>query len=59
MYFARKIWTVPKTKAGKLRRIPMSDQLVALVLELREGSKHEHLFVNQAIGKSFTNFFYA
>jgi integrase len=57
--FVRKIWTVPVNKSGKARYIPMSDQLVDLLLELKKQASGAHIFVNEATGKPFTNFFYA
>jgi len=57
--FERKIWTVPISKSGKVRHIPMSDLLVEMLLSMREEAVSEYLFVNESTGKPFTNFFWA
>lgn len=57
--FERKIWTVPLSKSGKVRHIPMSDLLVEFLQTLRDEAVSEHLFINEVTGKPFTNFFYA
>jgi len=57
--FVRKIWTVPLSKSGKVRHIPMSDMLCELLIVLRNESVSEYLFINEVTGKPFTNFFRA
>jgi len=57
--FERKIWTVPLSKSGKVRHIPMSDLLIELLNNLRKDAVSEYLFVNESTGKPFTNFFWA
>jgi integrase len=59
MDFIRKIWTVPLTKSGKVRHIPMSDLLVEFLINLRNDATSEYLFINESTGKPFTNFFWA
>jgi integrase len=57
--FVRKIWTVPLSKSGKVRHIPMSDILCELLINLRKESVTDYLFINEVTGKPFTNFFRA
>jgi len=57
--FVRKIWTVPLSKSGKVRHIPMSDVLCDLLVNLRNDSASDYLFINEVTGKPFTNFYRA
>ena len=57
--FSRKIWTVPLSKSGKVRHIPMSDTLCEMLANLRPDATSDYVFVNEVTGKPFTNFFRA
>ena len=53
--FERKIWTVPLSKSGKPRYIPLSGAAMA-VLERRNGNESDYVFPNQKTGRPISGF---
>lgn len=55
----RMAWTIPVTKAGKPRHIPISDAVVTLLSEIPRAQGSEYLFANPKTGKPFISIFYS
>lgn len=49
----KKIWTIPETKSGKTRHVPLSDGMIELLKEIPRKSKSFYLFPNPRTGKPF------
>ncbi|UOD50423.1 site-specific integrase [Orrella daihaiensis] len=56
---ARMLWTIPITKAGKPRHVPISDAVVSLLNEIPKTSGIDYLFPNPKTGKPFISIFYS
>ena len=55
----RMAWTIPVTKAGKPRHIPISDAVVTLLSEIPKVQGNAYLFANPKTGKPFISIFYS
>lgn len=53
----RMVWTIPITKAGKPRHIPMSDAVVSLLKEIPRDHGLEYVFPNPKTGVPFISIF--
>ena len=52
-----KLWTIPLTKSGKIRRVPIPPQLENVILNLKKESDH-YLFPSSYTNKPIVNFSY-
>lgn len=60
IYLEQKSWRIPKTKSGKIRRIPLSEHAIGVLMEVRKRWGKEaftFIFPNEKTGLPFNNFF--
>ncbi|GLQ17178.1 site-specific integrase [Maritalea porphyrae] len=57
--FNNRIWVIPITKSGKARKVPLSDEAIALVERLKSKNRSAYLFANPETAKPFRTIFYA
>jgi integrase len=57
--FDRRIWSIPTTKAGKPRHVPMSDGVLTVLGAVPRVAGVDHVFANPATGKPYVSIFYA
>ena len=55
----RMSWTIPVTKAGKPRHVPISDAVVRVLNEVPKSTQVEYVFANPKTGKPFKSIFYS
>lgn len=55
----RMLWTIPVTKAGKPRHVPISDAVVTLLNEIPKTPNINFLFPNPKTGQPFISIFYS
>lgn len=56
---SRMLWTIPVTKAGKPRHVPISDAVVSLLNEIPKAPGIDYLFPNPKTGRPFVSIFYS
>ena len=54
---ARMMWTIPLTKAGKPRHVPISDAVVSLLNEVPKNHGQNYVFPNLKTGQPFVSIF--
>ena len=55
----RMLWTIPVTKAGKPRYVPISDAVVTLLGEIPRKPGMDYVFPNPKTGRPFVSIFYS
>ncbi|KXB09111.1 hypothetical protein AKJ60_00955 [candidate division MSBL1 archaeon SCGC-AAA385M11] len=53
--FERGVWTIPLSKSGKARHVPLSGSALQ-VLQRRQGNENEYIFPNPQTGKPLNHF---
>lgn len=55
----QKLWRIPRTKAGKVRHVPLSLAALRVLKTLKADAGHEHIFANPRTGQPFVSVFYS
>jgi integrase len=57
----RRLWRIPKTKSGKVRHVPLSNEVTQMLTELRTKlpAGARYVFPNPDTGKPFVSIFYS
>ncbi|MEN3794881.1 site-specific integrase, partial [Fulvimarina sp. MAC3] len=55
--FETRVWTVPadRMKAGRVHRVPLSDQAMKIILAMRTVQSNDHIFPGQKAGRPLSN----